>query len=754
MATILLGSIKANFFWHSALMLLGTYIDQRLFGPQQQDGPRLGKQKQTVNTYGAPIPIVYGTYRIDGSLIWATKFTEHAEEQGGKGGGGGATTYHYHSSFAVALCSGVVNRLGRIWLDGTVIKDLTDELGDMTYGDASAIGFEIKGTSAVLHRGIETQVPDSLMEGREGIGNVPGYRGISYLVFDEMDLRDFGNRVPQISVEITCSKTKLCNIIKDIIGRSGLDPANVHFTPYEHFNVVVPGYAALNTGTYRAALEPLQAAYFFDIVESRGVVRCIARGQGEVIEVDPDYIGAYENNSLVDLVKVDRGQELDLPRSVSVSYTNAGNDYQAGTVEIMRVCTESRNKVSISVPIAISNNHAMDIAEKTLVETWIGRTNYQIQLPMKYAYLMPGHIINTVINGKSIRALVTKTTFGRPGIVKVEAVETGATVYMDTDSQIQEDVSVAPAPSASTVTLRIFDTNLLVDNAEPYRPYFAVHGSPFYGATILRSNDGGVTYSEFTEAPRLSVLGVADTVLSPGQSLYWDETNTVDVTVFEGGRLSSAVELAVLNGVNAALLGTEIIQFKTATLIDKNKYRLSGLLRGRRGTETEMGNHVQGEAFTLINANTTLQLPLPNGALGVRQYVRYGASTVTAESDLYKNTSFVHTGKAYKPYAPCHVKGTRNEVFDIAITWIRRTRIGGMWSDHSDVQLGEDFEKYEVDIMDGSTVKRTLVTTTTMVNYTASQQISDFGSTKSSVAVRVYQLSSVCGRGYTKEAII
>lgn len=754
MATILLGSIKANAFWHSAFMLLGSYIDQRLFGPQQQDGPRLGKQKQSVNTYGAPIPIVYGTYRVDGSLIWATKFTEHAEEQGGKGGGGGATTYHYHCTFAVALCSGVVNRLGRIWLDGTVIKDLTGELGDMTYGDASAIGFEFKGTNAVLHRGIETQVPDSLIEGREGIGNAPGYRGISYLVFDEMDLSDFGNRVPQVSVEITCSKTKLCNIIKDIIGRSGLDLANVHFTPYEHFNVVVPGYAALNNSTYRAAIEPLQAAYFFDIVESRGVIRCIARGQGEVIDVDPDYIGAYEKNSVVDLVKVDRGQELDLPRSVSVAYTNAGNDYQAGTVEVMRVCTESRNKVSISVPIAISNNHAMDIAEKTLVESWIGRTSYQMQLPMKYAYLTPGHIINTAINGKSIRALVTKTTFGRPGIVKVEAIETGATVYMDTDSQIQEDVGGAPAPSASAITLRIFDTNLLVDNADPYRPFFAVSGSPFYGATILRSNDGGVTYSEFTEAPRVSVLGVADTVLSPGQSLYWDETNTVDITILNGGRLSSAVELAVLNGVNAAMLGTEIIQFKTATLIDRNKYRLSGLLRGRRGTETEMGSHVQGEAFTLLSTNTTSQLPLNNGTLGVRQFFRYGPSTVTAESDIYQNTSFIHTGKALKPYAPCHVTATRNTNLDVAITWIRRTRIGGIWSDHSDVQLGEDFEKYEVDIMAGSTVKRTLATSIPSVTYTVDQQIADFGVAQTSITIRVYQISAICGRGYAKEVTV
>jgi hypothetical protein len=39
----------------------------------------------------------------------------------------------------------------------------------------------------------------------------------------------------------------------------------------------------------------------------------------------------------------------------------------------------------------------------------------------------------------------------------------------------------------------------------------------------------------------------------------------------------------VLNGANACLIGNEVIQFQTATLIGDNQYRLSGLLRGQAG---------------------------------------------------------------------------------------------------------------------------------------------------------------------------
>ena len=732
--------------------MAGSYIDQRLFAKDVQ-GPRLGNQKQTVNTYGGRIPTVYGKYRTNGSLIWATKFHEHEHEEGGKGGGGGVTTYEYTCSFAIALCEGEVTGLGRVWFDGTVVENFADILNNLKDGPSS-VDVKIKGASAVLYRGTETQMPNSLIEGYEGAGNVPAYRGISYLVFNELNLKDFGNRIPQVSVEVSAATTKLCNIIKDIVAKSGISATEVNFTPFEHFSVDVPGYAIASTGTYRAAIEPLQLAYFFDMIETQGVIRCIARGSGETVAIDADYLGAYENNTPVSLLKTERGQELDLPKTVMVSYTNANKDYETASLESIRVCTGSKNRVSVNVPIAITNVLAADIAEKTMMETWIGRTNYQLQLPMRYAYVAPGHIITATANNKSITALVTKTSFGKPGLVKVEALETGQSVYVDSVPTIGEDTETVPSDDASAVTLRIMDTNSVIDDVVPYRPLAAVHGNPFYGATILKSGDGGVTYTNFTSIRTRAVMGTADTALAAGQALFWDMANTVDVTIFPGGTLSSATEIAVLNGTNTALLGAEIIQFTTATLIAANKYRLSGLLRGRRGTDTDMGSHTIGEAFTLLTQTTIEHLPLSNTSMGVRQYYRVGPATATTDDEIYQNVSFTHTGNAYKPYAPCHVKAERDSSGNLTITWIRRTRIGGTWLDYSDVQLGEESEKYQVDIMGGETVKRTIATTAPSATYSAAEQTADFGSPQSSVAIRVYQISAVRGKGYTKEVTV
>src|SRR5690606_35127545 len=115
----------------TAAVLAGSFIDSRLFGlgggNQHIEGPRLDNLQVQASTEGAPIPEIAGRVRLAGQIIWATKFREVAttttqEVGGGKGGGGGGTvtqtTYSYFANFAVGLCEGPIDRIGRIWADG------------------------------------------------------------------------------------------------------------------------------------------------------------------------------------------------------------------------------------------------------------------------------------------------------------------------------------------------------------------------------------------------------------------------------------------------------------------------------------------------------------------------------------------------------------------------------------------------------------------------------------------------------------
>ena len=62
--------------------------------------------------------------------------------------------------------------------------------------------------------------------------------------------------------------------------------------------------------------------------------------------------------------------------------------------------------------------------------------------------------------------------------------------------------------------------------------------------------------------------------------------------------------------------------------------------------------------------------------------------------------------------------------------------------------LNEDFESYQIDIYDGSTIVRTTtVTSTTNYTYTEAAQISDFGSAQASIYWEIRQISAVYGPG-------
>ena len=140
--------------------------------------------------------------------------------------------------------------------------------------------------------------------------------------------------------------------------------------------------------------------------------------------------------------------------------------------------------------------------------------------------------------------------------------------------------------------------------------------------------------------------------------------------------------------------------------------------------------------------------------LGLPFTWRYGPSNRGIGDVSYATQMHAFTGVGLRPYAPVHIRGARNAGGDLTLSWIRRTRAGGDNWDASDVPLSEDVESYEIDIMWGATVKRTISSTIASAVYTAAQQLADFGAAQSSVTVRVYQMSARFGRGSPGTTIV
>lgn len=162
---------------------VGARLDGLILG-NTREGPRLESIRVMESREGAGLANIYGRMRVGGQVIWAARLRERRATQRAGGGKGGprVSNFTYSASFAVALCAGEINRIARVWANGEVIA-----LSDLPYR---------------LYRGSQNQAPDPLIEAIEGTGCAPGYRGTAYIVFEDLPLEPYGNRLPQLSFEV------------------------------------------------------------------------------------------------------------------------------------------------------------------------------------------------------------------------------------------------------------------------------------------------------------------------------------------------------------------------------------------------------------------------------------------------------------------------------------------------------------------------------------------------------------------------
>lgn len=514
----------------------------------------------------------------------------------------------------------------------------------------------------------------------------------------------------------------------------------------------VEGYVVTQQVPVRQLLEELMNAYFFDVVESEGILRFMPRGQGTTVTLEEDAIIWESDES--DLFTLTRQQELELPSSVSVLYLSRTSQYQTGTQQAQRQTTVSRESETVSLPLVLSDSEAKSIAEAHLYLRWMHRQRVQFRLDHRYAALEPTDLITLTQNGITHFLRVTRTVRDQ-GIIKLEAVAEDVSLYRPSVSPLTSGTSAAPVLPAALTRLELLDIPALPgDSADEATLRLAATGlsGGWRGAVIYRSDDGGANYARLTTLESPAVIGTAVTVLGASTAgNRFDELHSVTVRLVGEETLQSVTALAVLNGANAALLGEEIIQFREAIELAEGKYQLLGLLRGRAGTEAAMASHQLGERFVLLDGRIGRET-VSADAIGLSR--PFKAVSVGSTLGAASEQNFLYRAKSLIPYAPVHLRGTRDTSGALTVRWVRRARVQHGWRDHVDVPLDETTEQYRIEVRNGALVVRRATVTVPEFTYSAADQISDFGSVPASVQVQVCQLSDRVGPGQAASAIL
>lgn len=570
----------------------------------------------------------------------------------------------------------------------------------------------------------------------------------------------------------------LGDVVTDICGQVGLTPADIDVTDLDGINV--EGYVLNRQVSAKSALDPLTTAFTFDGVESDNVFKFIERGHDSIGMIAATDLAVIDTK-LNSLSKETRIQEVDLPSVVHISYLDSTRDYQQSTQYSKRSAVpvptmRSKNYQTVNLELVSDPDFMRQLADKLLYTAWAERTSYEVKLPWEYLIYDPTDILTLQLSDDSENIVrLVSTDVGGNLQTEVRAVSESAATY-SSDSlgnpggNFTSNISVVD----TTTVFTLLDMPLardLDDTGETSTIIYysgAGYSSKWSGMEVYKSADGSA-YADEHGVTKGSTWGV---VISPpadtSHPFRTDRTNTIIIRPMFG-EFSSITYLQLCNGANGcALVNTstgvvEIVQFQTATVNTDGSVTLSTLLRGRRGSEDFTGGHVAGErVFMLSDSNGQVgtgisNVPMALSDTGVLRFFKgVPLGTPIAGTAPVLETD---TGKALAPYAPTHIQVVTSGS-DLALTWRRRTRVAGQLRDGTGtVPLSELDEHYQVDVYDalGTTVLRTLDqdyhSTVPQANpgvtYLAADITTDFGSTPTSLNLKVYQIGTL-GRGFSK----
>ena len=525
------------------------------------------------------------------------------------------------------------------------------------------------------------------------------------------------------------------------------------FTDHETGNLAgtVPGFVIDRIMSARDAIQPLSLAYFFDAIESGGRIAFRHRGsEPPVADLTEDTV--VEDGPGAPLALLTRGQETELPASAKITYITTRGGFRQAVAEARRVTGASGRIAKAELPIVLDTSSAAQIAEAWLFEAWASRERASFKLPPSRIDLEPGDAVRIAVAGKE--RLYRITEIADRGHREVEARSLDPDVYggppvAERDSPGEDGVLVGQP------LVEFLDLPLLRGDEPGEAGYVAALQSPWPGGVAVYGSPEPTGYALKALAAAPAIMGTTLDDLSPGPEGRMDRAHRIRVQV-AGGPLASVGRQQMLGGSNAAAIRGaqglwEVIQFERAELIGDGIYELSGLLRGQAGSEAAMAEMVPaGARFVLLDAGLTrVQLSLDE--VGLAYNWRFGPISRDLGDASYANRTHAFGGTGLKPLSPVHVCGRRNGA-DLEISWIRRTRSGGDSWEASEVPLAEDAERYELDVLDGASVVRTIVSNAPSAHYSAAEQVADFGSPQSSVAVRVHQVSATMGRGWGRTA--
>lgn len=639
------------------------------------------------SSYGQPIPVVYGTKRIAGNLVWFANFqaNSHSTTSGGKGGGSATNTdYTYTASAILALCEGPIPGIGKVWKDKETSDLTTLNLTLFTGTATQATWSFLTGYSNSTNWAFDTGFGFyNYAVAPSFVSQAINYSSTAYLATSSYDLGNSAS-VPNHNFEV-----QGFNIVGG--GNPDANPAAVVPDILSNAQYGVgfnSGWvASLSTGaaSYSTYCQAVGLFISPDYTQQRPGADCIQElcdatnaapvwsgGQLKVIPYGDTAVtgnGTTYTPSLTPLfdlgdddfladgdadpVLVTRTSPADAYNRISVQFKNRANDYNQEVVYAEDQDAIEKYGLKIASPLTLDficvSSIAKQVAQLALQRMLYKRNTYEFELGARYAMLEPMDIVTLTDAGLGMSKTPVR-------IIKIEeqdhsfritaedlpiGVAQAATYHHDDGVRWTSATDIPPSNAAAPIIFELpadpSATGLSVGIAAGAQTTDLAYG----GCNVWLSLDG-TNYKKEGTIWGSSRYGTLSATLA-AHAAGMDSTSTMSLALRSNGQITSGSAADVAKGTSLIVCDGEYLAYQTATLTGTRAYNLTTLNRGLYGTTP--GSHASGALWVRIDDAIATLTDLNLNMIGQTVYIKLTAFNVygRAEQALSAVTAYTYT---------------------------------------------------------------------------------------------------------------
>lgn len=702
-------------FFITLILFAITLLLSEVLKPGTQDNGRrpagLGDFNFPTATEGRPVPLIWGTVRLDGpNVIWYGDLRQIAITESVKTGLFSSENvvvgFRYRLGIQMAMCRMEIDEFLRIWVDDEVLwEDGLSAEGSITINAPQFFGGEENGYGGIagtvtIKFGSEEQLAASYLEDFQSVDGVtPAYRGTAYVLLENV-LLGTSTTVKPWQFEVRRIPNGLGLASPSVNDGNDANPMNVVFEllTNDEWGLGLPS-ADIDTAKFAAAAEvlrlegngfsfvldtPMQATDLLDEVQRQidGVVFLNrTTGKWDIKLARDDYsIGSVPQvtpSNLVEAENFTRGAWAETQNIYLIRFFHRGREYQetyaaAQDMANIRIQGGQIVKSEVTYPGVKDPDLANQIAWRELRSSSFPLAKAKLIVDRSFYNLNPGDVVAwtdpdlnfTQLPMRVIRIDLGQLDQGRIGL------------------DVVQDVFVAVTPSFSSPGtgswLPLVDTLVdipLADRQAFEAPRAFTDRDPLYPGLLdrawvgLRSQGDGAVTVDLVETTDQLVVGTVASFLLAGSlpsTLAPDHATNGTLTI----QASPDAKTTILNALaeapltdvgeglaNLILINQEFMAYTGFSDPGGNNITLTGLIRGMLDSAPPVSGHGSSSKVWFLHLGGSLtDTNFTASSVGIRPLPKSGSDELDYASATTSTISFDDRGR--RPYPPVNPRTT------------------------------------------------------------------------------------------------